>query len=69
MTQVEKIKEFERTIALLNEEILRSKLWVNTHGYDVGTSVNFIVRNYRKELKLLAKELRAIVGDLYEDLY
>lgn len=43
----------------LDEEILRTKLWLNTHGYNHGTAVWHIVYNYRKELK----EYRKLVCD------
>ena len=43
----------------LDEEIIRTKLWLNEHQYNHGTAVWHIVYKYRKQLK----EYRKLVWD------
>ena len=43
----------------LDEEIRRTKLWINEHRYNHGTAVWHIVYKYRQELK----EYRKLVAE------
>lgn len=58
------MKDLPDIIKDLDDEILRSKLFVNENGYHNGTAINEVVRRYRKELKQLRK---IILDDFRED--
>lgn len=49
----------EKMLADLDDEIMRSKLFLNENGYHHGTYLNAVVGRYRKELK----EYRRLVAD------
>ena len=53
------MKTLEAMLADLDDEIIRSKLFVSNNGYHHGTAINQIVSRYRNELK----EYRMIVSD------
>jgi hypothetical protein len=58
------MKDIEMIIKDLDEEILRTKLWINENRYHHGTSVYPIVARYRRELKELRKTIQ---DDLHLD--
>lgn len=58
------MKDLPDIIKDLDDEILRSKLFVNENGYHNGTAINEVVRRYRNELKQLRK---IILDDFRED--
>jgi hypothetical protein len=49
------MEEYRTTIEQLDAEINRVKLWTNENGFHAGTSVNYIMRQYRTELKKLRR--------------
>jgi hypothetical protein len=50
-------KDLLETIAALDEELTRSKQFVNENNFHHGTSVYVVVSRYRKELKELRKTI------------
>ena len=58
------MKDLTDIIKDLDDEIIRSKMFVNENGYHNGTAINTIVRRYRNELKQIRKILW---DDLHED--
>ena len=51
------------TLDFINEELKRSKQQINAEGSHNGTAINFIIRKYRKDLKVYSKVL---LNDLKE---
>ncbi len=58
------MNDLQAIIDCLDEEIRRTKTWVNTNGFHHGTAMSVIVRRYRDDLKKYRKLVR---DDLHED--
>lgn len=53
-----KMKNLEKLIYDIQEELIRTKLMCAENGYHHGTSINSVVSRYRKELEELLQTIR-----------